>query len=169
MRPGSNPLFSSNGFVTAICSALWRPRAHGHCRMNFDSGEFMHNRLRTSNNSWDLRSGNEQTRGTQASSMEEACVPVVFRQKSCAYRDFWRFSIETLPLDRRSNARPGIRGSQAGYRADKLGRHLGCPPNSIQRIGSGSQDYFRARMAVSMRIMVTVILITILSLMYPSR
>ena len=34
--------------------------------------------------------------------MEEACVPVVFRQKSYAYRDFWRFSIETLPLDRRS-------------------------------------------------------------------
>ena len=112
-----HPLGKPNSFAAAICNALWRPRAHGHCRMNFefDSGEFMHNRLRTSNNSWDLRSGNEQTRGTQASSMEEACVPVVFRQKSCAYRDFWRFSTETLPLDRRSNARPGIRGSQAVF------------------------------------------------------
>ena len=75
--------------------------------------EKMHNRLRTSNDSWDLRTETSKFGGTQASSMEAACVPVVFRQKSCAYRDFWRFSTESLPLDRRSNARPGIRGSQA--------------------------------------------------------
>ena len=131
--------------------------------------EKLNNRLRTSNSSWDLRTETSKFGGTQASSMEAACVPGVFRRKSCAYRGFWRFSTESLPLDRRSNARPGIRGSQAGYRAEKLGKHLDCPPNSIQRIGSGSQDSFRARMAVSMRNMVTVILITTLSLIYPSR
>ena len=32
-----------------------KPRAHGHGQMNFDSGELTHNRLRTSNNSWELQ------------------------------------------------------------------------------------------------------------------
>ena len=69
--------------------------------------------------------------------MEEACVPVVFRQKSCAYRDFWRFSIEILPLDRRSNAESEDlkRISELRSSMKILYRyHL----NSIQRIGSVS-------------------------------
>ena len=83
--------------------------------ISFEFERKMHNRLRTSNDSWDLRTETSKFGGTQASSMEAACVPVVFRQKCCAYRDFWRFLIETLPLDRRANAKPGIRGSQADY------------------------------------------------------
>ena len=75
----------------------------------------LHNRLRTSNKSWDLRTETIKFLERKLASMEAGCVPVVFRQKSCAYRDFWRFLTETLPLDRRSNAQPGIRGSQADY------------------------------------------------------
>ena len=41
MHPCSNPLGKPNALVAAIGNTVWKPRAHGHGRMNLDSGELI--------------------------------------------------------------------------------------------------------------------------------